>query len=153
MNLELEEKIKNKIDEFLKEKDLELLEFKLFMHGGRYILRCIVDFREGGVTLEDCVDLNKKIFSFIDKESLLGEDFVVEVNSPGLDRELKTYKDFLRVKNRKIQLFFKEEVGKNRYLEGELIDVKEDFILLKVKDDMLEVNLNDIKFGKEKIEI
>jgi len=152
MNLELEERIKNKISEFLKEKELELFEFKLFMQGPKYILKCIVDFKEGGITLNDCADLNRKIFSFIDSEGLLGGDFVVEVNSPGLDRQLKTEKDFLKVRDRKIQLFFKEGASK-KYLEGRLIDVKDNFLFLKVKKDILKIDLEEIKFGKEIVEV
>jgi len=150
--LELEERIKNKIIEFLKEKDLELLEFKIFMYGAKYILRCVVDFKDGGITINDCADLNRRIFSFIDKENLLGEDFVVEVNSPGLDRELKTQKDFLKVRDRKIQLFFKEGASK-KYLEGKLIDIKDNFLFLELKEDILKIDLGEIRFGKEIVEV
>ena len=60
----------------------------------------------------------------------------MEVSSPGLDRPLKTDKDFKRNIGKKIELsLYKELNGKKKYL-GKLIDFTEEHI--EIKKDGLE---------------
>ncbi len=153
MNLVLEEKIKNAIKTFLEERNIELIEFKLFSVGLNYTLRCIIDFPSGGITVRDCAEINQKIFSFLDETKFLGENFNVEVNSPGLGRPLKTFKDFLRVKNRTLCLWLNKPYLEKTYLEGKLIDLDEKSLRLRTKDKVIDIELEKINLGKEKIEI
>jgi ribosome maturation factor RimP len=161
MNIIDKEKIRKGIEEIVSRFGAEIVEFKLFSSAGRFICRCLVDYPEGGITINDCARINQEIFSFLENSKCLGEDFVVEVNSPGLDRDLKTKEDFLRVKKRSICLWFDEpfvfeKEGKKKqvnYLEAELEDVKEDKLVINFLNKLWEIDLNKIKLGREKIKI
>ena len=111
----------------------------------------LVDYPQGGVTMEDCAFVNRKIFSFLETTNMLGDDFAVEVNSPGLDRSLKTRSDFLRVKGRYVMLWLIEPFMGKAYIEGELLDIHNDFLVLMCKGNRLDVPLKSIKTGKERI--
>ncbi|MCM8831265.1 MAG: hypothetical protein NC918_03615 [Candidatus Omnitrophica bacterium] len=144
-------KIKTKIQEILQQKGIELVEFKIFRTGSRYTLRCLIDYPCGGIKVNDCAKINEEIFSFLDETKILGEDFVVEVNSPGLDRPLYSYKDFLRFKDKEVKIWYKNEQQKDSYIEGEIISVDKDSILLKKEDNIINISLSKIKVGRAKI--
>lgn len=148
-----DEVIKKRIEEIAEEKGVELVEFKIFSSPDKYIVRCLLDYPRGGITVEACAVINREIFSFLTEKGFLGEDFVVEVNSPGLDRPLKTYKDFLRVKGGKILLWLNEPFEGEDYFEGELADVNPDKIIIKSKKDIKEIDLSKVKSGKFYIDV
>ncbi|HIE36170.1 MAG TPA: hypothetical protein EYP89_02915 [Candidatus Omnitrophica bacterium] len=161
MNIIDKEKIKKDIERIINKRGVQLVEFKIFSSQGKFICRCLVDYPEGGITIDDCARINQEIFSFLENSKCLGDDFVVEVNSPGLDRNLKTREDFLRAKKKLICFWFNEPLifekeGRKKsldYLEAELEDVKEDKLIINFLGKLWEIDLNKIKVGKEKIRI
>jgi ribosome maturation factor RimP len=150
---EAQEKIRNHIGKILEKKGICLIEFKIFPAGKKSICRCLIDYPEGGITIDECANINNEIFSFLEETSLLGEDFVVEVNSPGMDRPLKTKADFLRVKGRNVGLWLSESIEGKSYIEGKVIEMNQEKLIFNYKDKDLEIDLTKIKLGKEKIEI
>ena len=153
MSINSNETIALKLTEILKEEGVELIDYKLFFSRRRYILRCLLDYPGGGITIGVCAKINKKLCSFLKETNLLGEEFMVEVNSPGLDRPLKTKKDFLKVKGKTISLWLRQPYEEPSYIEGEVVGVGEHKLILKAKDKVYNLNLEQIKLGKEKIKL
>lgn len=145
------EKIQIAIEDILKNKGIELVEFKLFLSSGRDIVRCIIDYPQGGIVLDECALVNKEIVSFLETNGILGENFIVEVNSPGLDRKLKSYKDFLRVKGREVCLWFNSPFEGKQYFDGELVELNEDEVFLKNKGNIFKISFSLIKIGRVKL--
>lgn len=148
-----EQEIKAKVDEIVKNEGVELIEFRIFFSKGKHILRCLIDYPSGGITVGDCAKINKKICFFLKENSLLGEDYIVEVNSPGLNRPLVSEHDFLRVKGKTVSLWLKTFKEEREYLEGEVVEVAKDGFLLKGKDKILKINFAQVRLGKEKVKI
>ena len=146
-------KVQLKVKDIIESLDAELIDFRIFYSSGKCTLRCIVDAPEGGITLNSCTSINKKIGAYLEESSCLGDNCTVEINSPGLDRKLKVSKDFFRVKGRMISLWLNEPVEGKEYLEGKVLAVSDAKISLGYKDKILEIDFNKIKTGKEKIEI
>ena len=143
----------DKIKSIIQEEGAQLLDYKVFIVSGKSVVRCIVDYPTGGITMDDCVKINRKIFSYLEDNDFLGDDYAVEINSPGLDRPLKEYKDFLRVKGKTILLWLNEPVCEKEYLEGKIEEVNENKLSLLYKDETIDIDFSKIKLGKEKIEI
>lgn len=141
--------IKDKIYDITTRRGVDLVEYKFFMSGKQAVIRCLVDYPEGGITIDECAAINKEIVVCLE-QSNMGEDFVVEVNSPGLDRKLIGYKDFLRLKGELIGLWLNEPVEGKEYIEGEICDVDEQRLVLKNKDKTFEIDFTKIKAGKKK---
>ena len=148
---DLFKKVKNKVEPIVKNNNLDLVDFKIFPRGRRWVIRSIVDHKYGGVTIDECSKLNKIIFSAVDNLNILGDDFVIEVNSPGLDRPLENAGDFMRVKGRVIMVWLRKPLRDKVYFEGELLDVRNSCIALKIKEDTLEISLNIINKALQKI--
>lgn len=148
-----DKQIQLKVEDIVKGQGAEVVDFKILFPGGKYTLRCVVDRPEGGITLDSCVAINKRVVAYLEESECLGENYAVEINSPGLDRKINQPKDFLKIKGRKVSLWLNEPVEGKEYLEGQVLDVSNDKLSLGYKDKILKVDFSKIKVGKEKIEI
>lgn len=133
------------------DRGLELVELKIFYQGRLPVVRCIVDYAQGGVTLEECSGLNRILISRLTDLALLGDNFALEVNSPGLDRPLTDQKDFARVKGKMLLLWFEVPFQDKTYMEAVLDDVGQDGIRVSSCDSSYEIPYKVIKTAKQKI--
>lgn len=70
-----------------------------------WYLRVFID-KEGGIEIDDCRELSGKLEKILDEIDLIPNSYVLEVSSPGLDRELKRPKDFQREQGKSVDLKF-----------------------------------------------
>ncbi len=111
---------------------LDVLEYDMFQAGQRKILRLFID-KDGGVNVTDCSKMSRELGAALDLEDLLPFAYVLEVSSPGLDRPLKTQRDFLRQRTRPLRLqLIEPHADLGRKVIGELVDANEQGILLNV---------------------
>ena len=82
------DKIKEIIEPIIQEDSVELVEMIYGREAGRQVLRLLVD-KEGGIQLSDCARLNQKIGQVLDEQNIIQESYVIEVDSPGVDRQFK----------------------------------------------------------------
>ena len=73
--------------------ELLLLEWK--SHSGRRVLRFTIDASDG-VNLDLCERVSRELGDLLDLEDDLGEGYVLEVSSPGINRPLVRLDDFRR---------------------------------------------------------
>jgi ribosome maturation factor RimP len=142
-------KIEKKVKEIIKREQVELVEYRAFNIRGKLTIRCLVDYPEGGITLDSLGRLNKTIFNQL-QEDLSDIDYKVEVNSPGLDRTLKQPEDFLKVKGKDILLWLKEPVLDKQFMEARLEGLEENKLILSYKGDNIFVDFGKVKSGKQK---
>lgn len=106
-------------------------EFVDLERGGsraRPVLRVRIDLPDSGpghgVSLEDCTRVSRGLEEVLDGRADLGERYVLEVSSPGLERPLVKRRDFERFAGREVALKGKEPlVGDQRRIEGELLGI------------------------------
>lgn len=79
----------------LDEMGLELVELEFRKVGRGYLLRVFID-KPGGVNLDDCADLSHELSVQLDVEDCIPGRYNLEVSSPGLNRPLKSERDFVR---------------------------------------------------------
>ena len=123
---EKESFLREKIVPFIEKGGFKVFEVRLFHSSGRLFLRILVDFDKGGIRLDECALINRKVSDYLDDNSFLEESFVLEVSSPGLSRNLMTVEDFMRVKNRSICLWLREEFEGRGYFEAKVLEVDKD---------------------------
>ena len=142
--------LKSKINDSAIRRGLDLIEFKIIAHGKSWIIRAIVDYPLGGVTIDECSSLNREIISLVEEDSF-GGNFIVEVNSPGLDRLLKEKNDFLRVGANTVMIWLKEPFQGKSYLEAVICNVEDNAIEFRIKEEVFQIPLSNIKAAKQKI--
>lgn len=99
---------------------LEVVEVELKGAGKSRRLRIVID-KPGGVTHEDCANLSREVGTILDVEDAVpGGSYVLEVSSPGLDRELIRAADYERFRGSRVKLTTRQPVNGNRHFEGRL---------------------------------
>ncbi len=107
---------------------VDLIEKDLFGAGRRKILRIFVD-KNGGVSVENCASVSRYLSEEMDKEenlNVIDGPFTMEVSSPGLDRPLKTKRDFERNLGRRLRI-----TQDGKIIRGILKSLGESFITLE----------------------
>lgn len=104
------------------------------------MLRIVIDRADttaigGGVTHEDCANLSRQVSTILDVEDAVpGGSYMLEVSSPGLDRNLTTPRDFERFTGGRIKLTTREPIEGNRVFEGRLESFSEGRLTLDTAD-------------------
>lgn len=92
-----------------------------------------------GLSIEDCMKVSRGIEHNLDREE---EDFALKVTSPGADKPIKVWRQYLRHKGRTLQI----ETTDGRKLKGELIEVDENSIKIRTE-------LKKVKKGNKKVAV
>lgn len=69
------------------ELGLRLWDVQYAKEGAEWVLKLIID-KDGGVGIDDCVDMTHAIDPVLDAEDPVPQEYVLEVSSPGPDRKL-----------------------------------------------------------------
>ena len=117
-----------KIEQHLKEMNLELADLEYVRDGGYNYLRVYVEKLDGTTTLDDCIDFSREIDGVAD--DLIDEKFFLEVSTPGVERRLKKPKDFLRFLGEKINVQAKSNIDGAKKFLGKLEKFENDTIFL-----------------------
>ena len=90
--------------------------------------------KKGGVDLEDCEKFHKAIDEPLDElDPTNGASYTLNVSSPGLDREIKTDKDFNRNIGEVLEINLFKKIGLSKKFVGELLGFDENKITIKDK--------------------
>ena len=90
-----EKKTEALLDPILSDKGFELWDIEYVKEGADYYLRAYID-KEGGITIDDCVDVSRALSDELDREDFIPDAYILEVSSPGLGRALKKDRDYER---------------------------------------------------------
>lgn len=143
----------------MKTKDLSLLKEKLEAIAAPMGIEVVdVEFKvsknpsltvyidtEDGVDLDTCEKYHNAIDSMLDEfDFTFGAQYTLNVSSPGLDRPLKTPRDFEKTLGQEVEIkLFAPEKGK-KYFEGVLVEYDDNSFTV-------EINGEQKKFDKNKV--
>ena len=132
--------MKKKVEEIVQEiaapiidrHHFELVDIEYKKEGPDWYLRIYID-KDGGITVDDCELISEEVGVLIDEADPIANSYFFEVSSPGIERPLKTKRDFEKNMGKLIEVkFFKPFEGK-KSMEG---------ILSAYTDETIEVEVN-----------
>ncbi len=131
---------------------VDLVDLEVRGHAGSKVVQIFVD-RSGGVTLGTCTRISRDIAEILDQEDvpLNLEKYRLEVSSPGIDRPLKTEKDFIRHIGKMVELKYKEDINVKK-LTGHIADVSNEDLHMTVNNETVIIPMNQILSGKIQIQ-
>ncbi len=132
------------IEPVLHDIGYELVEVEYLSMQGRWILRLYID-REGGVTINNCVDVSRELGDIIDVKEIIDHKYVLEVSSPGLNRPLRREKDFIKAIGNKVKLKMKQDVNGQKNYTGSLRDYNNRTIFLEADGNIIELPFDKIE--------
>ncbi len=97
------------------------VEFK--KEGSEYVLRVIIDVDdESGekVSIDMCENVSRKLSDVLDEKDPIEKAYMLEVSSPGIDRELKKEKDFIRFSGRDVDVKLYRAKDGQKVISGKL---------------------------------
>ena len=119
-----------------------------------------VDYRQGrlrvfldrpqGVTLDDCQSVSKQLSALLDVSDFANQRYLLEVSSPGLDRELYGPKDFERFNGHLVRVtYVASESRAKRTIVGRLEEFQPQPGQIRVREQgakaLTTIPLHDIK--------
>lgn len=140
----------NKINEIVIANEMELVEVKIQSKTNPIIE--IIIFKKDGVSLDDCTQISRAVESNINLDEYFPNNYNLEVASPGLDRKLTTLDDYRRNLGNKIEIKLYSKVNNQKDYVGTLEDYDEEKIYLKVEDNVLEIETNNIAIMRQYID-
>ena len=143
-NKKLTEGAKEILKPFLEERNLVLFATEIVKEDGNLIFRVSIDNPNGPIDINTLAEANEYLSERIDKYDSDMPEYMLEVSSPGAERELKTNEDI----EKSIEKYVHVETS-NMVYEGVLKEVSSDKIVVRInikgRFKNLEINKNEIK--------
>ncbi|ORU00246.1 Protein clustered with transcription termination protein NusA [Anaerovibrio sp. JC8] len=114
----IEDTVEKIVEELLEGTNIELVAVE-YVREKDWYLRVFID-KEGGIEIDDCQELSGRLGDILDEKDVIKGAYMLEVSSPGLDRELKKEKDFKREQGKKVDVTLYAAQDGNKVLVGVL---------------------------------
>ncbi|MBK9216449.1 MAG: ribosome maturation factor RimP [Chloracidobacterium sp.] len=135
------------------EANTELVQVEAAGTNRDLVLRIYID-KEKGVTLDDCAAFSQAVEAVLDAEDVIPVRYVLEVSSPGIERELYTLRDFERFTGKLAKLKTKNEIDGQKAFVGTIAGVDGDVVSFDDRSrGLMSVNYEDIAKANLKIDL
>lgn len=105
----------------IREIGLELLDVELTSDEFRQVILRVTIYSPQGVTLDDCVAVEKVISPMLDEMDPISTSYNLEISSPGLERTLKRDREYEVFSGRLCKVNLYGSIDGKRVFEGRLV--------------------------------
>lgn len=92
--------------------------------------------------------LSREISDALDRRDILPGRYRLEVSSPGLDRPLKSMRDFQRNLGRQVKIKYLDEGGNSVTVIGQIEGVDDDAVVILEDDQQKKITMSKILLAK-----
>ena len=143
--------VKKKIEDIVTEfagpiannHSFELVDVEFIKEGTNWYLRIYID-KPGGITIDDCKVVSEEISDILDEKDPIEQSYFLEVSSPGLDRPLKKDSDFEKFKGELVEVKVYKPIDGRKVFEGELIGMIDKKIIVKIDNENVEFEKDQV---------
>ncbi len=125
--------------------NFELVDVEFIKEGAAWYLRIYID-KPGGISIDDCQAVSEKMSDILDREDPIEQSYYLEVSSPGLERPLKTERDFVKYKGELVEVKVFQPIDGKKIFEGQLIGLMDGRIII-------DQDGKNVEFEKDKVAI
>jgi len=149
------ERIEKIAAQVAKASGIELVHIEVAGTKRDAVLRIFID-KEGGVTIDDCSLVSRGIEEILDAEDFIPSRYVLEVSSPGIERQLYSLSDFVKFTGHLAKVKLKTEIEGQKTFVGPITEVMGDRITIddrakgSIKFDYSEVTMANLKIDLAK---
>ena len=122
------------VEPFAEELGLKIWDVRFLKEGSSWFLRIFID-KEGGVSIDDCVDLTHAINKPLDEADPIEQAYFLEVSSPGVERDLVRDDHFTAYIGEKIKVKMIRPVEGKREFSGILESYDDGSVTLRCDDE------------------
>ncbi|ACL74835.1 ribosome maturation factor RimP [Ruminiclostridium cellulolyticum] len=128
----------------------ELVDIEYVKEGANWYLRVYID-KPGGISIDDCQAVSEQVSDLLDKDDPIDQSYFLEVSSPGLDRPLKTEKDFAKYKGELVEVKVFQPIDGKKIFEGELVGLKDNIIVINQDGHNVQFERDEVAIVKRVI--
>lgn len=114
---------------------LVLWDVRFEKEGATWFLRLFID-KEGGVDIDDCENFSRTVDKLLDEIDPIDQSYVLEVGSPGIERELRKDWHFQKYLGELVTVRFIRPIEQQRDFTGTLTAYKDDEITILLDDEL-----------------
>lgn len=141
-------KVEEVIKPFAQELGLDIWDVRFAKEGSEWYLRIFID-KDGGVSIDDCVNLTHAISKPLDEADPIPQSYLLEVSSPGVERELLRDEHFEKYIGSPVMIRAIRPVDGVRDFNGILSGYENKTITITLKDGtQLEFDKKDTSYVK-----
>ncbi len=118
------------ITPILDRMNFELVDVEYVKEGAEWYLRAYID-KEGGITVNDCEAVSREMNEILDREDYVEGPYIFEVSSPGLDRPLRSERDFARSVGKAVEIRTYRPIGGSKEFSGILSSYDGDSVTIR----------------------
>lgn len=121
------------VEPIANELGLKIWDVRFLKEGSSWYLRIFID-KDGGVSIDDCVDLTHAINDPLDEADPIEQAYFLEVSSPGVERDLVRDEHFSAYIGEKIKVKMIRPIDGQREFSGVLSDYTDGNITIALED-------------------
>lgn len=142
------ERVEQIIKPIADEMGYDLWNTQFSKEGSQWYLRVFID-KNGGVDINDCVDFTHAITKPLDDADPISQSYMLEVSSPGVERELVKDEHFEKYIGSPVMMRTIRAIDNVRDFNGILVSYENKEITVKLQDDTTVcVNKKDTSYVK-----
>jgi ribosome maturation factor RimP len=147
----IDERIRAIAEQTAEKHGLELVNIEAVGFGKSQTIRIFID-KPAGISHEDCAIMSSEIGDLLDAQDFIADEYILEVSSPGLERELYSLKDFERFAGSLAKIKTKTAINGQKSFRGRITKVESEEIYFDDKTGG-NVNFPYSAVGKANLEI
>ncbi len=149
--MEITDRVKEIAEVYLKDHGIELIDVVFRRESSGLVLRIVANTPQG-ITVSECTGLNKFLSETLDREDVIQDRYTLEVSSPGLDRPIKTDRDFERSMGKELEFTTFEAIDGRKTHEGVLVGMDKDNVVIERQGISVVIPRINIALARLKIE-
>lgn len=129
------------------------IEIDFSKESGRWFLRIFLYSKEKPVTLDDCENISRSMSDFLDE--LIPVKYNLEVSSPGLDRKIKSDKEYVIFEGKLVNVKLKKPISdtSDKHILGRIAGFSEtDGLTLETESGTVVIPKDNIQKAQLEIE-
>jgi len=140
----IQQKIASMLEGKIKDIGLDLVDVEYEKDPSGWVLRLTID-KIDGIDHDDCVAVSRLAGDALDEKDPIPHTYRLEVTSPGIDRELKHERDYLRFMGERVDVHLYAPYEKKKMWVGALAGYDQGCVTIRLNDTEL------IKFERDQV--
>jgi ribosome maturation factor RimP len=141
-------KIKQLIDNTINSLGYELIQVQIFDESTKRLQIMVERLDRSHLTVEDCAVISKEISIILDINDPIGENYLLEVSSMGIDRPLLQLEDFAKYTGFDARVDMNNLFKGRKKFKGKLAGVEGDNVSIQIKEETYSLPINEIQKAK-----
>ncbi len=112
---------------------------------GKYSKLALYIDHEGGVSVEHCERVSRRVSDVLDVEEVLSSAYTLEVSSPGMDRILFKPEQFQSCRGEEIDIRLNYPVDGSKRVRGVLVGLENDEVVVRAGEDEFLLPLENVQ--------